>query len=103
MNNKKQQEEVVNKPVRKKYSPEFKEQALARAELEGVRQTAKDLDIAEPMLYSWRAKKKRSGSTFEQQKLQQAELAQLKRDVYRLSQENEFLKKAAAYFAKEQG
>ena len=30
-----------------------------------------------------------------------AELARLKREVSRLSQENQFLKKAAAYFAKE--
>ncbi|MFZ5843542.1 MAG: transposase, partial [Pseudomonadota bacterium] len=41
--------------TRKSYSPQFKEQALARAEKDGVAKAAQDLGIAEPMLYSWRA------------------------------------------------
>lgn len=90
-----------SKPKRKRYSPAFKDQALARAEKDGIAQTARDLGIAESMLYSWRGKQKQSGSTLEQQKLQQAEMARLKREVQRLSTENEFLKKAATYFAKE--
>lgn len=87
--------------IRKTYSPQFKEQALARAEKDGVAKAAQDLSIAEAMLYSWRAKRKQTGQSFEIQKLQQAELAQLKRDVARLEEENAFLKKAAAYFAKQ--
>ena len=43
----------------------------------------------------------RTGIPFEDQKIQSAELTRLKRDVARLSEENAFLKKAAAYFAKE--
>jgi transposase len=53
------------------------------------------------MLYSWRTRQRQSGQPLEQQKLQQAELARLKREVTRLEEENAFLKKAAAYFAKE--
>jgi len=94
-----------NKPnqklPRKKYSPQFKDQALTRAAEIGVAQTAKDLGIPEPMLYSWRSKQKQGGSTLEDQKMQQAELAKLRRDVARLAEENAFLKKAAAYFAKQ--
>ncbi|MCR9192828.1 MAG: hypothetical protein NXI01_09290 [Gammaproteobacteria bacterium] len=42
------------------------------------------------------------GSTLENQKLQQAELARLKQENSKLAKENAFLKKAAAaYFAKE--
>ncbi len=59
--------------ARKKSSPKFKDQALEPAEKEGVRQTAKDLGIAESMLYSWRAKQRQMGQPLEQQKIQQAE------------------------------
>jgi len=74
---------------------------LARAEKDGVAQVAQDLGIAESMLYSWRAKQRYFGTSLENQKSQQAELARLKREVDRLAMENDFLKKAAAYFAKE--
>ena len=88
---------------RNKYSPQFKEQALVLVEKHGVPKAAKDLGIHPAMLYSWRAQKQKTGQPFEQQKLQQAELARLKRDNARLEMENYFLKKAAAYFAKENG
>jgi transposase len=97
MNNK----ESEQKTSRKKYSVQFKDLALERAEKEGVPQVAKDLGLAEPLLYSWRAQRKRCGSSLENKKLEQAELARLKRENIRLSEENAFLKKAAAYFAKE--
>ena len=91
------------KSIRRKYSPQFKNQALERAEKDGVAQVAKIVGIAEAMLYSWRAKKKLGGNTLEEQKLQQTEIARLKRECARLAEENVFLKKAAAYFAKETG
>lgn len=86
---------------RQKYSPQFKDQALERAAKDGVAKTAKDLGIPEPMLYSWRTKQKQGGSSLENQKLQQAEMARLKREVDRLAEENAFLKKVAQYFTKE--
>jgi len=86
---------------RKKYSPQFKEQAVERAKKDGVPKVAKDLGIAECMLYSWRNKHEKTGIPFEDQKIQEAELARLKRENSRLSDENAFLKKAAAYFAKD--
>jgi len=52
------------------------------------------------MLYAWRTKRRQTGQTFEKQKLQQVEIARLKRDNARLEEEVAFLKKAAAYFAK---
>jgi len=86
---------------RKKYTPQFKEQALELAKRDGVPKAAKDLGIQESMLYSWRANQKKMGHSFEFQKLQQAEIAKLKRDLARVQEENDFLKKAATYFAKE--
>jgi transposase len=56
------------KPTRNKVSPQFKDQALDRAPKEGIRQTTKDLNIAEAMPYSWRAKKTQGGNSLENQK-----------------------------------
>lgn len=86
--------------VRNQYSPEFKKQALERVEKVGVAATAQDLNLNEGQLYAWRQKQRLEGLTTEDQKLQQGELARLKRDLARLEEENTFLKKAAAYFAK---
>jgi len=85
----------------KKYSPQFKDQALERVAKQGVPQTAKDLGLSESILYSWRAKRQQGGDSLENQKLQQAELARLKRENTRLQEENTFLKKVATYFTKE--
>jgi len=94
--------EVSKKPKRNKYSSQFKDQALERASREGVSKAAADLGIAEAMLYSWRAQRQRGTCSFEQKKLEQAEFSRLKRENARLAEENAFLKKAAAYFAKGQ-
>ena len=87
--------------TRKKYSPQFKDQAVERVKKDGVPQVAKDLGLPESMLYYWRNQKNKGGDTIENQKLQQAEMARLKREVDRLEQENSFLKKVATYFTKE--
>ena len=87
--------------VRKKYTAQFKEQALARTDKDGVPKVAQDLGIAESMLYNWKAKRNQTGVAFEDQKLQQAEMARLKRENARLEEEVAFLKNAAAYFAKQ--
>ena len=86
---------------RKKYSTQFKEQAVERANRDGVPKAAKDLGIHECMLYSWRKQLEKTGIPFEDQMNQSAELARLRRENSRLSDEVAFLKKAAAYFAKE--
>lgn len=94
-----------NRPKQRKtrqiHSPQFKDQALERAARDGVPQAAKDLGITEGLLYSWRAKRSQGGDSMENQKIQQAEMARLKREVARLQEENSFLKKVATYFTKE--
>lgn len=89
------------KKTRKHYSAQFKEQALKRAERDGVATVARDLGLSESQIYAWRQKKRLEGLTSEEQKLQHAELARLRREVARLEDENAFLKKATAYFAKQ--
>jgi transposase len=96
MKTKKESETTV---VRNKYTAQFKEQVLERAAKDGIAKVAKDLGLSESMLYNWRAKRSQTGQPFEEQKLQQAELARLKRENARLEEEVAFLKKAA-YFAK---
>lgn len=87
--------------TRNKYSPEFKKQVLARAQKDGAAAVARDLNLKESQIYAWRQRERLEGLTTEEQKLQDAELARLKRDLARLEEENAFLKKAAAYFAKQ--
>lgn len=86
---------------RKKYSSQFKEQVLERAKKDGVAKVAKDLGISECIIYNWRKQLERTGIPFEEQKIQDAELARLKRENVRLAEENAFLKKVATYFTKE--
>jgi len=50
MNNK----DLEQKAIRKKYSPQFKDQTLERSDKDGIPQVAKDLGLAEALLYSWR-------------------------------------------------
>ena len=94
-------EDTTTRSVRNKYTAQFKEQALERAERDGIPKVAQDLGLAEATLYAWRAKRRQTGKPFEDQKLQQAELARLKRENTRLEEEVAFLKKAAAYFARQ--
>ena len=86
--------------TRNQYTAEFKASALARCIREGVSVTARDLDLPESMLYAWRKKAEQSASVSESDRVQSAEIARLKRAVTALEEENSFLKKAAAYFAK---
>ncbi|MEI8570870.1 transposase [Methylomonas sp. WH-1] len=76
---------VAGKPKRTQYSPQFKK----RAKQDGVPKVAKHLGIAQAMLYNWQAKSRQTGQPFEEQKLQQAEIARLKRENARLEEEVE--------------
>ena len=95
MKTKKEQDTAI---VRNKYTAQFKEQALERADRDGVPKVAKDLGLAESILYNWRAKRRQTGQPFEDQKLQQAEMARLKRENARLEEEVAFLIKAGWRF-----
>lgn len=73
---------------------------MERTKKDGVPKASKDLGLAPAMLYSWQAKACQTGVPFEAQKLQQAEVARLKRKNARFEEEVSFLKKAAAYFVR---
>jgi transposase len=93
-------------PRGKYYTPEFKEQA-ARKVVEGslkVAQVARELDVNETTLGCWVAayRKKIAGNPLPADMPESERVRELERRVRDLEMENAFLKKAAAYFAREQ-
>ena len=90
---------------RKRYSAEFKREALRRANEEGVTDVlvAEELGINARQLRRWRDIAKQDGNDAfpGQGKAQDEELMRLKRKLAKVEQERDFLKDAAAYFAKQ--
>jgi transposase len=84
-------EEITARSAYKRYTAQFKEQALERVDRDGIAKVAQDLGLAEATLYAWRAKRRQTGQPFEDQKFQQAEMARLKRENARLEEEVAFL------------
>ena len=89
-----------------RYTKEFKLQALEllRASGKSVDQVAKDLGVAKSALYRWQREpaKTPEGKRAHAISLEE-ENRQLRRENLRLKMEQEFLKKAAAFFAKQNG
>ncbi len=86
------------------YNSEFKESAvkLAIESKRPIAQTAKELGITKSTLYSWVDKySKPKEPTMRTDEHLYDELKRLKKDLARVTQERDLLKKAAAYFAKE--
>ena len=91
---------------RAKYTAEFKEEAVKQVIDKGhsVVDVAKRLGIAEGVLYTWVSKfKKADEPQSSDLKAMQAEMAKLKAELRRTTEERDILKKAAAYFAKQSG
>ena len=90
---------------RKRFSAEFKREALRRADEPGVTDVlvAEELGINARSLRNWReaAKRDRESAFPGQGNARDQELLQLKRKLAKVEQERDFLKEAAAYFARE--
>ncbi len=90
---------------RKRYSAEFKREALRRADEVGVTDVlvAEELGINARMLRYWRDAAKRDGENAfpGQGTSRDQEMMRLKRKLAKVEQERDFLKEAAAYFARE--
>jgi transposase len=96
----------VEEMKRTKYTAEFKEEAVKQVIDKGhtVVDVAKRLGIAEGVLYTWVSKfKKADEPESSDLKAMQAEMAKLKAELRRITEERDILKKAAAYFAKQSG
>ena len=94
---------------RKVYSKEFKESAVSMVSEQGhrVSEVARDLGISEPMLHNWKRalKDKEAGAFPGKGRLspQEAEVQNLKKEIARLKEERDILKKAAKFFMNEHG
>jgi len=92
----------------KTYTREFKQEAVRLMETtdRSAAEVAMELGIRRNQLYKWKQQLADKGvSAFSgrgrPRKENQSELASLKQENERLREENEILKKAAAYFARE--
>jgi transposase len=91
---------------RRSFTPEFKAEAVRLVLEEGktVGQVARDLDLTETALRTWveRAKADRGqGKPGALTTAEREELTRLRKENRQLQMERDFLKKAAAFFAKE--
>ncbi|SRR5437868_4506381 len=86
----------------KRYTAEFKSEALKLAERLSVTEAAEKLGIYPSQIYSWRSAQNNSRTGVERESLLAAENARLKRQLAEQAEELEILKKAATYFAKHQ-
>ena len=98
----------MTKRRRRAFTPEFKADAvrLVKAGDRGVVQVAKDLDLTETALREWvkrDAVDAGKGPPDALTTVEREELVRLRRDNKRLLMERDILKKAAAFFAKENG
>ena len=93
---------------RRAFTPEFKAETVRLCKVgdRSIRQVAKDLDLTETALREW---VKRAdidageGPPGALTTAERGELAELRKRVKRLEMEREILKKATAFFAKENG
>lgn len=91
---------------RRKYSKEFKQEAVQMVSVPGVtlRAVAEDLGIGEGLLGKWKRDLSQHGEKafVGQGHARDEELMRLRRELAKVRQERDFLKEAAAFFAKEQ-
>jgi transposase len=90
---------------RKRFSEEFKLEAVRLLEAGGrpASEIARQLGIPRNRVYKWQEQVRKNGARAfpGSGRRSRDEVAQLKRELERVKEERDILKKAAAYFAKE--
>ena len=83
-----------------KFSDDFKRDAVAQITERGypVREVSERLGVSAYSLYAWK-KKSAKASSGDAEK--EAEIRRLKRELLRVTEERDILKKATAYFARD--
>ena len=96
---------MTKKRSYRRYSPEFKREAIKRACDEGMTDAAvcKELGISARQFRRWRDELHLLGADAfpGQGKSRDEEVTRLKREPAKITQERDFLKQAAVFFAKE--
>ena len=90
---------------RRAFTPEFKAEAVKVVRQSGrsVAEMARELGLTQTALRRWVDEAEAAAQPGALKLEERAELAELRREVVRLRMERDILKKAAAFFAKEQG
>lgn len=83
-------------------SIEYKNEAVKLADTVGTTKAAEQLGIHTTQIYNWRNKLRIKETRSEAEQRLMNENARLTRELAEKKQENDFLKKASAYFAKNQ-
>ena len=92
--------------TRRRFTDEFKSEAvrLIRESGRPVAQVARELGISDNVLYRWKNEERQvesQGRTRQSVRAGQEELTRLQRENATLRQERDFLRRAAAFFARE--
>ena len=84
-----------------RYSEEFRVEAIRQVVERGhsVAEVASRLGITTHSLYAWKKKYGPDSAEHQAKAAEQAEIRQLKKELKRVTEERDILKKAAAYFA----
>ena len=95
---------MAQRRTRRRFTREYKAQAVQRLMESGKPLTdiATELDVSPGQLSQWRNEELAAGSAeaLAQTKADEAEMLRLRREVKRLEEEVEILRKAAAFFAR---
>jgi transposase len=94
------------KTTRRQFTDAFKFEAvrLTRESGRPVAQVARELGLSDNVLYRWRSEQQQvesQGRTRQAVRVEQDELARLRRENETLRKERDFLTRAAAFFARE--
>ncbi len=90
---------------RKRYVEEFKVEAVRQVTERGhsVPEVAKRLGVTTKSLYDWKRRLAQSPERVAEIRAEKEEMQRLRRELKRVTEERDILKKAAAYFAKQPG
>lgn len=92
----------TTKKTHTRRTDEFKAEALKLAEKTSFASAASQLGLHESQLYAWRTQRRQKETSSDAEQRQSTEIARLKRQLAEQAEELAILKKAAAYFAKQQ-
>ena len=86
-----------------RFTDEFKRDAVAQVVDRGyaVSEVAKRLGISTKSLYTWKAQFSKPAKVLSDEAVLAAELRQVRKELARVTEERDILKKATAYFARE--
>ena len=92
------------KKKRKRYTDQFKEEAVRAVETRGnrtVAEVAEGLGVPEHMLHAWKSKAKADGAATDRKESTEEELRRLRRENADLKKDRDVLVKSIAVFVKE--